>query len=162
MSSDLEIRTAVEEDIPVILNFIRLLAEYEREPDAVVATEADLAHWLFGARPAAEVLLGLVAAEPVAFALFFTNFSTWLGKPGLYLEDLFVLPERRRRGYGTALIKHLARLAVERGYGRLEWAVLDWNEPALAFYRALGAEALDEWTTHRLSGRALLRLASDA
>lgn len=142
-----------------LLRFIRLLAEYEREPDAVVATEDDLRLWLFGERPAAEVLFGIADGEAVAFALFFTNFSTWVGKPGLYLEDLFVLPEQRRKGYGRALLRHLARLTLVRGYGRLEWAVLDWNEMALAFYRSLGAEAMNEWTTHRLSGDALARLA---
>jgi GNAT superfamily N-acetyltransferase len=158
-SEQFRIRQATADEVPLILRFIRLLAEYEREPEAVVATEESLLASLFGDRPAAEVLFGCSDGEPVAFALFFTSFSTWLGKPGIYLEDLFVLPEQRRKGYGRAMLAHIARLARDRGCGRLEWAVLDWNDPAIAFYRSLGAEAMDEWTTYRLSDEDLSRLA---
>jgi ribosomal protein S18 acetylase RimI-like enzyme len=158
--STISIRAATEADVPLILRFIRALAEYEREPDAVVATHDDLQRWLFGEKPAAEVVFAQVDDREAGFALFFPNFSTWLGRPGLYLEDLFVLPEYRRRGIGRELLAHLARIAIERGYGRVEWAVLDWNEPAIGFYKRLGARAMDEWTTYRLDGEALLRLVS--
>jgi GNAT superfamily N-acetyltransferase len=154
-----EIRTATEADLPVILKLIRDLATYERAPDAVVATEAGLREVLFGPRPAAEVLLALEKAEPVGFAVFFHNFSTWLGRPGLYLEDLFVRPEKRGKGYGRALLERLAQIARERGCGRMEWAVLDWNDPAIQFYRKLGAEPMDEWTVFRLTGEGIARLA---
>jgi GNAT superfamily N-acetyltransferase len=153
------IRPATRADVPLLLAFIRALAEYEREPQAVVATEADLDRWLFGERPAAEVVFAAIDGVDAGFALYFPNFSTWLGRPGLYLEDLFVLPEYRRRGLGRALLAHLARICIERGYGRLEWSVLDWNEPSIAFYKSLGAKAMDEWTTYRLEGEALRRLA---
>ncbi|HXH20582.1 MAG TPA: GNAT family N-acetyltransferase [Dehalococcoidia bacterium] len=153
------IRPATRADVPLLLGFIRALAEYEREPQAVVATEADLDRWLFGERPAAEVVFAAIDGVDAGFALYFPNFSTWLGRPGLYLEDLFVLPEYRRRGLGRALLAHLARICIERGYGRLEWSVLDWNEPSIAFYKSLGAKAMDEWTTYRLEGEALRRLA---
>jgi GNAT superfamily N-acetyltransferase len=153
------IRAARPADVPLVLAFIRELAVYERLEDQVVATEADIATGLFGARPYAEVLLGSLGGEPVGFALFFHNFSTFLGKPGLYLEDLFVRPAARGAGVGRELLARLARLAIERGCGRLDWAVLDWNEPSIGFYRSLGAATLDDWTTFRLSGDALARLA---
>jgi GNAT superfamily N-acetyltransferase len=157
------LRAATEADLDTIIELIRGLAEYEREPDAVQLDREELHQHLFGPRPYAEVLL---AEEPgdgvVGFALFFHNFSTWLGKPGIWLEDLFVLPEHRGKGHGRALLSAVARLAVERECGRFEWSVLDWNEPSIAFYRALGAMPMDEWTTYRVSGEALLRLAGRA
>ena len=153
------IRAARPADVPLVLAFIGELALYERLEQQLVATEADLASALFGPRPYAEVLLGCLADEPVGFALFFHNFSTFLGKPGIYLEDLFVRPAARGAGVGRRLLAHLAQLALERGCGRLDWAVLDWNEPAIGFYRGLGAARLDDWTTFRLSGEALARLA---
>ena len=154
-----EIRTTTEADIPIILQLIRDLAEYERAPDAVVATETGLREVLFGSKPSAEVLLALEKAEPVGFAVFFHNFSTWLGRPGLYLEDLFVKPEKRGKGYGRALLERLAQIAKERGCGRMEWAVLDWNEPAIQFYRKLGAKPMDEWTVFRLTQEGIAKLA---
>ncbi|HEV2805282.1 MAG TPA: GNAT family N-acetyltransferase [Chthoniobacterales bacterium] len=157
--TEFAIRTATEADLPVILDLIRDLATYERAPDAVVATEAGLREVLFGPKPAAEVLLALEKAEPVGFAVFFHNFSTWLGRPGLYLEDLFVRPEKREKGYGRALLERLAQIARERGCGRMEWAVLDWNDPAIQFYRKLGAEPMDEWTVFRLTAEGIARLA---
>jgi GNAT superfamily N-acetyltransferase len=153
------IRPATREDVPLIHRFIRELAEYERLAHTVVATEEALRETLFGPKPAAEVVLAFDGNEPVGFALFFHNYSTFLAKPGLYLEDLFVLPERRGHGYGRALLVHLARIALERGCGRFEWAVLDWNEPAIGFYRKLGAEPQDDWTVFRVTGDALARLA---
>jgi len=162
MANPISIRPATEADVPLILTFIRALAEYEREPAAVVATEADLRRWLFGPAPAAEVVFARMDGREVGFALFFANFSTWEGRPGLYLEDLFVLPDYRSLGVGRALLRHLARLVVERGYGRFEWSVLDWNEPAIDFYKALGARPMDEWTTYRLEGEALRRLAESS
>jgi GNAT superfamily N-acetyltransferase len=150
---------AVPEDVPLILSFIRKLAEYERLAHAVVASEEGLTEALFGPRPAAEVILTEWEGEPAGFALFFTTFSTFVGRPGLYLEDLFVEPWLRGKGIGKALLLRLAQLAVERGYGRVEWSVLDWNEPAIGFYRSLGAVPMDEWTVYRLSGEALERLA---
>jgi GNAT superfamily N-acetyltransferase len=155
----IRVRPARPDDLPLILRFVRALAEYEREPRAVVATEEELRRWLFGERPAAEVVFAVIDRVDVGFALFFQNFSTWLGKPGLWLEDLFVLPEHRGRGAGKALLLKLAQTAVERGYGRIEWAVLDWNEPTIAFYRGLGALPMDEWTIFRLEGEAIERLA---
>jgi GNAT superfamily N-acetyltransferase len=154
-----EIRTATEADIPVILQLIRDLAEYERAPEAVIATEAGLREVLFGAKRSAEVLLALEQTTPVGFAVFFHNFSTWLGRPGLYLEDLFVKPEKRGNGYGRALLERLAQIAKERGCGRMEWAVLDWNEPAIQFYRKLGAVPMDEWTVFRLTEEGIAKLA---
>ena len=147
-------------DLPIILRLIRELAEYERAPDAVVATETGLREVLFGAKPSAEVLLALEESEPVGFAVYFHNFSTWLGRPGLYLEDLFVRPEKRGKGYGRALLERLAQIAKERGCGRMEWAVLDWNEPAIQFYRKLGAQPMDDWTVFRLTGEGIAKLAS--
>jgi GNAT superfamily N-acetyltransferase len=154
------IRAATREDVPLILGFIRELADYERLSHEVSATEDLLRRSLFGDRPAAEVLLGYLGEEPAGFALFFHNFSTFLGRPGIYLEDLYVRPGSRGSGLGRALLARLARLARERGCGRLEWWVLDWNEPAIAFYRSVGATPMDEWTVYRLSGEALARLAS--
>lgn len=154
-----EIRTTSEADVPVILSLIRELAEYERAPDAVVATEAGLQEVLFGAKRSAEVLLALENEEAVGFAVYFFNFSTWLGRPGLYLEDLFVRPALRGKGYGRALLERLARIAQERGCGRMEWAVLDWNDPAIQFYRKLGAEPMNEWTVFRLTQEGIARLA---
>ena len=153
------VRPATPADVPTILGFVRDLAAYEREPDAVEASEAMLHHALFGASPAAEAVVAEQDGAPVGFALFFHNFSTWKGRRGLYLEDLYVTPEARGRGVGKALLAHLAGIALDRGCARFEWAVLDWNAPAIGFYRAIGAVGLDEWTVQRLSGDALVRLA---
>lgn len=158
-ATQLEIRPATEDDVPLILSFIRELAEYEKLGHEVVATEETLRESLFGERRVAEVLLGYMDGEPAAFALFFHNFSTFLGRPGIYLEDLFVRPEHRGSGIGKAMLSHLARLAVERGCGRLEWWVLDWNEPAIGFYEKLGAVPMDDWAVYRLTGEALEKLA---
>jgi GNAT superfamily N-acetyltransferase len=144
----------------VILGLFRALATYERAPDEVIATEQGLIEVLFGKKPAAEVLLGFESERPVGFALFFHNFSTWLGRPGLYLEDLFVRPEDRGKGYGRGLLIHLAKIARDRGCGRMEWAVLDWNEPAINFYRKLGAKPMHEWTVFRLTPDDIERLAA--
>ena len=149
-------------DVPVILTLIHGLADYENEPDAVVATENLLAQQLFGPQPGAEVVIAELDDSPVGFALFFHNFSTWEGRRGLYLEDLFVVEEARRRGVGRALMVHLARLAVERDCARFEWSVLDWNTPAIGFYRGIGAVGMDEWTVQRLDGDALVALAREA
>jgi GNAT superfamily N-acetyltransferase len=156
----LRIERATERDVPLILRLIKELAEYERMSDEVVATEDGLRRTLFGPRPAAEVVVGYAGDEPAGFALFFHNYSTFLGKPGLYLEDLFVVPKFRGRGYGKALLVHLARLAVERGCGRFEWSVLDWNEPAIGFYKKLGATPMEAWTIMRVTGDALHKLAA--
>lgn len=156
------IRSATIDDVPSILGFIRALAEYEKLLSAVTATEDLLRRNLFGPGARAEVLLIEEDGVLVGFALFFTSFSTFLGKPGIYLEDLFISPEHRGRGFGERLLIHLARLAVERDCGRLEWSVLDWNTPALRFYERLGAERMTEWTGHRLSGGPLLALASSS
>lgn len=156
----IQITEAAERDIAVILDLIRQLAEYERLADRVTATEDQLRATLFGARPAAEVLLAALDGETVGFAVFFGNYSTFLAKPGLYLEDLFVKPHARGQGIGTALLARLAQLAVERDCGRVEWAVLDWNEPSIRFYESLGAVPLNEWTTFRLTGDALAKLGS--
>jgi GNAT superfamily N-acetyltransferase len=145
--------------VPLILAFIEELAEYERLSHEVVATEETLRRWLFGGRPVAEVLIGEDGEKPTGFALFFHSFSTFLGRPGIYLEDLYVRPEFRGRGIGRALLVHLARLAKERGCGRLEWSVLDWNEPAIGFYRDIGASPVSGWTVYRVSGEALEELA---
>jgi GNAT superfamily N-acetyltransferase len=146
--------------VPVILSLVHDLARYEREPDAVEATEERLRTALFAESPSVFCDVADVDGDVVGFALWFLSFSTWLGRHGIYLEDLFVRPNQRGSGIGRALLEVLARRCVERGYGRLEWSVLDWNEPALGFYRALGAEAMDEWTVHRLSGDALARLGA--
>ena len=156
---DFEIRPASEDDVPIILSFIKELAEYERLSHEVIATEDALRECLFGERRFAEVVIGYYGNEPVGFALFFYNFSTFLSKPGIYLEDLYVKPEFRRRGYGRALLLYLARLAKERGCGRFEWSALDWNEPAINFYKNLGAVPMDEWTVYRVTGETLSRLA---
>lgn len=156
------IRFGRPEDVPTIFALIKGLAEYERLSHEVVGNEALLREHLFGARPYVEVLLAEAEGRAVGFALFFQNYSTFLTRPGIYLEDLFVLPEERGKGHGKALLAALARLAVERECGRLEWSVLDWNEPSIQFYRALGAVSLDEWTVHRVSGPALEALAQQA
>ena len=153
------LRRATRADVPEILRLIRALAEYEKLASDVVASEAGLAETLFGARPAAEVLLAEVDGRAVGLALFFQNYSTFLGKPGIYLEDLFVEPAFRGRGLGKQLLQAIARLAVERGCGRFEWAVLDWNEPAIGFYKSLGAKPMADWTVMRLTGEALKKLA---
>ena len=158
--NELMIRPAHVEDVPIILQLIRDLATYERAPDEVSATEEQLVDVLFGEKPAAEVLLAFEGKSPVGFAVFFYNFSTWLGRPGLYLEDLFVKPEKRGKGYGRALLVHLAKIAERRDCGRMEWAVLDWNEPAIKFYRALGAKPMHEWTVFRLTGDTIATLAN--
>jgi GNAT superfamily N-acetyltransferase len=153
------IRPARVEDVPIILQLIRDLATYERAPDEVIATEEQLLDVLFGEKPTAEVLLAFEAESAVGFAVYFYNFSTWLGRPGLYLEDLFVKPEKRGKGYGRALLVELAKIARDRGCGRMEWAVLDWNEPAIKFYRSLGATPMHEWTVFRLTHDEIARLA---
>lgn len=157
--SDVSIRTAVPVDIDLIHDFICALADYEKLAHEVRADRAVLAAHLFGDRPMAEVLIAERAGDPVGFALFFHNFSTFEGRPGIYLEDLFVTPEARGFGAGKALLARLAQLALERGCARLEWAVLDWNRPAIDFYRSLGARAMDDWTVNRVDGAALERLA---
>jgi GNAT superfamily N-acetyltransferase len=159
--ADFVICPAREEDVPLILSFIRELAEYERLSHEVVATEAGLREELFGPRPVAEVVIGCYQETPVGFALFFHNMSTFVGRRGLYLEDLYVRPAYRGRGYGRALLLHVARLAKERGCGRFEWAVLDWNEPAIQFYKKLGAVPMSDWTIFRVTGEALDRLARE-
>ena len=156
----LSIRPATADDVPLIRQLIAELAEYERLADAAVATDDGLRAQLFGAQPAAEVLIGEVDGQAAGFALFFHNFSTFLGKRGLYLEDLFVRPEFRGHGLGKHLMATLARLAVQRDCGRFEWSVLDWNELAIAFYRRIGAAGMDGWTVQRLEGDALHALAA--
>ena len=157
-----DIRPARVEDVPIILQLIRDLATYERAPQEVTATEEQLVDVLFGERRAAEVLLAFEGESPVGFAVYFYNFSTWLGRPGLYLEDLFVKPEKRGKGYGRTLLVELAKIARDRGCGRMEWAVLNWNEPAIKFYRALGAKPMDEWTVFRLTRDEIAKLADAA
>jgi GNAT superfamily N-acetyltransferase len=160
MSEPISIRPAGAGDVAVILQFIRDLAQYEHLEHQVVATEEMLRESLFGSRPYAEVVLACLNGEPVGFALFFHNFSTFLGRAGIYLEDLYVRPEARRHGVGHRLLTWLAATAVSRGCGRLEWAVLDWNEPSIRFYRNLGAVPLDDWTTYRVTGPALNALST--
>jgi GNAT superfamily N-acetyltransferase len=155
-----EIREAREADVPLVMQFIRELAEYEKLAHEVKAAEADLRRTLFGDKPGAEVLIGEFRGEPVAFALFFHNYSTFLAKPGLYLEDLFVRPSARGHGLGQAMLAHLARLALERGCGRFEWWCLDWNKSAIGFYEKLGAEPMSDWTVYRMTGKALEKLGS--
>jgi GNAT superfamily N-acetyltransferase len=155
----ISIRPATQDDTPQLLAFIRELAEYERLAHAVVATVDDLSRSLFGSEPCAHALLAFLDSAPVGFALYFYNFSTFLGRPGLYLEDLYVRPAARGVGVGRELLVRLAALALERGCGRMEWAVLDWNEPAIRFYRNLGATPNDDWTTYRLSWEGLRDLA---
>jgi GNAT superfamily N-acetyltransferase len=158
----LRIRNATGQDTPVILELIRRLAEYERLAHLVVATEETLRESLFGSRPMAEVVLADWDGRPAGFMLFFHNFSTFLGRPGIYLEDLFVNPDMRGRGIGKALLVHLASIAQQRGCGRLEWSVLNWNEPSIGFYKSLGAVPMDDWTVYRLTGDALENLAAGA
>ncbi|RZZ82570.1 GNAT family N-acetyltransferase [Pseudoxanthomonas winnipegensis] len=155
----LSIRSATREDIPLILELIRALAEYEREPHAVQATEADLERTLFDEGATAYCVLCEQDGVALGFAVYFFNYSTWKGRNGLYLEDLFVRPQARGQGAGLALLRHLARLAVEKDCGRFEWSVLDWNQPAIDFYRAVGARPMDEWTIYRLDGQALTDFA---
>ena len=155
----LSIRQATRADVPLVLAFIRDLADYEKLSHQVVATEAVLADELFGANSHTEVLLGHSGTEPVAFAVYFHNFSTFLGRKGLYLEDLYVHREHRRRGFGRAMLLHLARIAAERNCGRFEWSVLDWNEPAIGFYETLGATIMHEWKLVRVTGEALEKMA---
>jgi GNAT superfamily N-acetyltransferase len=155
----LSIRNAVRADLPLIAQFIRDLSEYEKLAHEVRFDEAALGERLFGTRPYAEVLIGEIDGVPQGFALFFHNFSTFEGKPGIYLEDLFVRPEARGSGLGKALLQRLAQLAVERDCARLEWWVLDWNAPSIAFYKSLGAKMMDEWTVMRVDGAALAGLA---
>jgi GNAT superfamily N-acetyltransferase len=159
-STAITIRAATERDVPLILSFIRQLAEYERLLDAVKATEEALRTTLFGPKPVGEVLIAQEGATPVGFALFFQNYSTFLAQPGLYLEDLFVIPSARGKGVGRLLLEHLSQLAIDRHYGRVEWAVLDWNAPAIGFYRRIGAVPMQDWTIMRLTGEALTRLAA--
>jgi len=156
------LRPATEADLDTIIELVHALAAYEREPEAVQLERDEFRQHLFGPRPYAEVILAETAAgESVGFALFFHSYSTWLGRPGIWLEDLFVRPEHRGEGHGKALLSELARLVIERRCGRVEWAVLDWNEPSIAFYRGLGATPMDDWTTFRLSREALQRLAAE-
>ena len=157
--SELSFRFAVPDDTPLILRFIRLLAEYEKMADLVTATEEELRGQLFEEKKA-EVIFAVLDGKEIGFALFFHNFSTFLGRAGLYLEDLYILEEYRGKGYGKALFRELARVAVERGCGRFEWWCLDWNEPSIEFYRSMGAEAMDEWTVYRIDGDTLLSLGS--
>lgn len=157
--ANFRIRPAVADDVPLILYFIRALAEYERLADRCVATEELIRESLFGPMPRAEVILAYEDERPVGFALFFHNYSTFLARPGLYLEDLFVEPDTRGKGYGRQLLAKLAAIARARGCGRMEWAVLNWNEPSIGFYKALGAQPVDEWTTFRITGDALNALA---
>ncbi len=160
-ATEFRIREATIQDTPTILAFIRALAEYENLVHEVVATEQTLKDTLFGKKKSAEVALGLLAGKPVAFALFFHNYSTFLGKPGIYLEDLFVIPEARGQGIGKKMLAYLAKLTVARNCGRLEWWVLNWNKAAIRFYKSLGATAMDEWAVHRLAGEALNELANE-
>ena len=163
MSTKFQIRPATVNDLPIVMQLIRDLAEYERAPNDVVATEEGLQEVLFGQKPSAEVVLAMEGESAVGFAVFFHNFSTWLGRPGLYLEDLFVRPDSRGKGYGRALLVQLAKIARDRDCGRMEWAVLDWNEPAIKFYRTLGAAPNEEWTIFRLTSDKIAKLAaSDA
>lgn len=160
MENKLTFRFAEREDTALILEFIKGLAEYEKMLDQVVADEALLEEWIFD-KQKAEVIFGLEDGKEVGFALFFHNFSTFLGRAGIYLEDLFVKPEYRDRGYGTAMLKKLASIAVERGCGRLEWWCLDWNEPSIQFYLSLGAEPMSDWTVYRITGDTLTKLAEE-
>jgi GNAT superfamily N-acetyltransferase len=162
MTSGLHIAAATERDVPVILQLIKGLADYEKLAHLVTATEDDLRTALFGASPVAEAVIASIDGRPVGYALWFQTFSTFLGRRGVYLEDLFVVPDARGMGVGRALLAHLARIAVERGCERVEWAVLDWNDPAIRFYRRIGAEPMDEWTVYRLTGEALRELVESS
>jgi GNAT superfamily N-acetyltransferase len=159
--SAIVIRPATIGDVPIVLDMIKALAEYEKLAHQVVATEEQLKASLFGPRPAAEVLLAFAGDRPVGFAVYFQSFSTFLGVPGIYLEDIFVVPDSRGRGIGRRLLSMIASIAVTRGCGRLEWSVLDWNTPAIGFYRKLGSRPMDEWTVHRLTGAALEQVAAE-
>jgi GNAT superfamily N-acetyltransferase len=159
--TEFTIRRAVAADVPVILELIRGLAEYERAPEQVVCDEATLRESLFGERPEAEVLLACVGEAPAGFAVFFHNYSTWWGRHGIYLEDLFVRPEMRGRGIGKGLLRALAEIARDRGCARMEWSVLDWNQPAIDFYKSLGAVPKDEWTVYRLNRPEIEKLAGE-
>ena len=154
------IRFAVREDVPLILDFIKRLADYEHLLDEVIATEEILELWIFDKKKA-EVIIAEEDGEPVGFALFFHNFSTFLGRAGVYLEDLFVIPEKRGKGYGKALLQKLAQIAVDRGCGRLEWWCLDWNESSIDFYKKLGAVSIDEWTVYRIAGNRLVEFSKE-
>ncbi|MBE5055634.1 GNAT family N-acetyltransferase [Pseudoflavonifractor sp. DSM 107456] len=158
MKKELAFRSATREDVPLILQFIRELADYEKMLHEVVADEATLEEWIFD-RQKAEVLFALVDGNEIGFALFFHNFSTFLGRAGIYLEDLYVKPEYRGKGYGKAILKRLASIAVERKCGRMEWWCLDWNQPSIDFYRSLGAEPMSDWTVYRIAGDTLTHLA---
>jgi GNAT superfamily N-acetyltransferase len=162
MAETCRIRAAALADVPLILSLIRELAEYEKLAHEVTGTEADLKTALFGARPHAECVIAELGGKPAGFALFFHNFSTFLAKPGIYLEDLYVKPDFRGKGVGRALLAHLASLALRRGCGRFEWAVLDWNEPAIGFYKSLGAKMMEDWKINRLTGKALEKLGAEA
>jgi GNAT superfamily N-acetyltransferase len=162
LTGRLRIDAAAEADVPLVRQLIAELAEYEKLAHEMKATDEALRSAMFGPRPAVEAIIARMDDEPVGFALFFQNFSTFVGKPGLYLEDVFVRPAWRGQGIGHALLQHLAKIAVERDYGRMEWSVLDWNEPSIAFYRRIGARPMDEWTVYRLTGDTLRRLAKDS
>ena len=157
--NEITILQATPNDVPLILHFIGKLAEFEKLSHQMSATESLLHEHLFSPKPVAEVLIGKIGGNPAGFALYFATFSTFLGKPGIWLEDLFILPEFRRRGVGKALLRHVAALAVERKCGRLEWCVLDWNTPAVEFYKSIGAEAMVDWTIQRMTGDSLLQFA---
>jgi GNAT superfamily N-acetyltransferase len=161
MMDNTRFRFATKQDVGLILSFIKKLAEYEKMSNQVIATEESLSEWIFE-KGKAEVIFAMENGKEVGFALYFHNFSTFLGRAGLYLEDLFVYPEYRGKGYGKAILKRLAAIAVERGCGRLEWACLDWNQPSIEFYRSLGAEAMNEWTVYRLTGETLEHLANES
>jgi len=161
MSNNLTIRPATPADVPLVLSFIRELADYEKLSHEVVATEAELGKWLFGEQPIARVLIAEFAGEPAGFALFFLNFSTFLARPGIFLEDLYVRPSLRGKGIGKRLLKELVKTAARDGYGRVEWAVLDWNTPAIEFYKSLGAKPMTDWTIFRLNSAAIKSLATD-
>jgi GNAT superfamily N-acetyltransferase len=162
MSADLRIEPATIRDVPLIFRFIQELAEYEQLAHACVATEEDLRTQLFGPNPVAHTVIAYEGGDPAGFALYFFNFSTFLARPGLYLEDLYVKPALRKKGIGRALLAYLARVASERGCGRMEWSVLNWNEPAIRVYRGIGAQPLDDWTVMRLTGPAISALAATA
>ena len=159
---DFRIEETGPQDVSLILSFVKELAEYERLADSVTVTEDQLREALFGERPTAFAVIGYYRDAPVSFALFFHNYSTFVGRPGLYLEDLYVRPQMRGRGFGRAMLAYLARVARERGCGRMEWAVLDWNEPAIKFYKSLGARPLDDWIVYRLTDDALAKLADES
>jgi GNAT superfamily N-acetyltransferase len=162
MNSDLRIEPATIRDVPLILTFIQELAEYEQLAHACIATEDDLRTQLFGLNPVAHTVIAYAGEEPAGFALYFFNFSTFLARPGLYLEDLYIKPAMRKRGIGRALLAYLARVASDRGCGRMEWSVLNWNEPAIRVYRGIGAQSMDDWTVMRLTGPAISALAATA